>query len=124
MNMPLPGNAVDAATLALNHAPLPEELVVDGAPTTGHRDLTALSDATIGVWEHTPGVSRDVEADEVFVVLIGDATVAFDDGSPSIDLRPGSLVRLYAGQRTTWTVRETLRKSLHRLGNMPRIAVT
>ena len=44
------------------------------------------------------------------VVLSGDASVAFDDGSPTIDLRPGSLVRLHAGQRTTWTVRETLRK--------------
>ncbi|MDT0382873.1 cupin domain-containing protein, partial [Streptomyces sp. DSM 42041] len=60
--------------------------------------------------EHTPGVSRDVESDEVFVVLGGDASIAFDDGTPTIDLRPGSLVRLHAGQRTTWTVRETLRK--------------
>lgn len=101
---------VNIAALALEHAPLPDELVVDGTPTTGHRDLTALSDVTIGVWEHTPGVSRDVEADEVFVVLSGDATVAFEDGSPAVDLRPGSLVRLYEGQRTTWTVRETLRK--------------
>lgn len=101
---------VNIATLALEHAPLPDELVVDGTPTTGHRDLTTLSDVTIGVWEHTPGVSRDVEADEVFVVLSGDATVAFDDGSPAVDLRPGSLVRLHEGQRTIWTVRETLRK--------------
>ncbi|MCV7365300.1 cupin domain-containing protein [Mycolicibacterium neworleansense] len=77
---------------------------------TAHRDLTGFSDVTIGVWEHTPGVSRDVEADEVFVVLCGHATVSFDDGSPPIDLRPGSVVRLREGQRTTWTVRETLRK--------------
>ncbi|MUL81437.1 MULTISPECIES: cupin domain-containing protein [unclassified Mycolicibacterium] len=108
--MSLPGNAVDAAGLALDHSPLPDELVVEGAPTTGHREVTSLSDVSIGIWEHTPGVSRDVESDEVFVVLSGDATVAFDDGSPAIDLRPGSLVRLYAGQHTTWTVRETLRK--------------
>lgn len=106
----LPGNAVDAAALAVDHTALPDELVVDGAPTTAHRDLTEVSDVTVGIWEHTPGVSRDVEADEVFVVLCGDATVAFDDGSPAIDLRLGSLVRLYEGQHTTWTVRETLRK--------------
>ena len=81
-----------------------------GAPTTGHCDWSSLSDLTIGVWEHTPGTSLDVETDEVFVVLSGDATVGFDDGSPAIDLRPGSLVRLYAGQHTIWTVRETLRK--------------
>jgi uncharacterized protein len=102
--------SVNAASLALQHTPLPEELVIAGAPTTGHCDWASLSDLMIGVWEHTPGTSRDVETDEVFVVLSGDATVAFDDGSPAIDLRPGSLVRLYAGQRTTWTVRETLRK--------------
>lgn len=104
------GYAIDATALALDHTPLPEELVVAGAPTTGHRDWASLSDLTIGVWEHTPGTSRDVETDEVFVVLSGDATIAFDDGSRTIDLRPGSLVRLYAGQHTTWTVRETLRK--------------
>ncbi|BDY29923.1 cupin domain-containing protein [Mycolicibacterium mageritense] len=102
--------SVDAAALALDHAPIPDDSVVHGAPTTGHRDLMSLADMTIGVWEHTPGVSRDVEADEVFVVLAGDATVTFDDGSAPIDLRPGSLVRLHAGQHTTWTVRETLRK--------------
>lgn len=101
---------VNAATLALDHTSLPAELVVDGAPATGHCELTSLSGMSIGIWEHTPGVSRDVEADEAFVVLTGDATVAFDDGSPPIGLRPGVFVRLQAGQRTTWTVRETLRK--------------
>ncbi|MGV0813596.1 cupin domain-containing protein [Mycolicibacterium boenickei] len=102
--------SVNAVSVPLEHIPLPEELVVDGAPTTGHRDLTTLSDVTIGVWEHTPGTSRDVEVDEVFVVLCGEASIAFDDGSPTIDLRPGSVVRLHEGQRTTWTVRQTLRK--------------
>ncbi|MFV8166368.1 cupin domain-containing protein [Mycobacterium sp. 134] len=90
MSTPLPAQSVDTAALALDHAPLPAESVVAGAPTTGFRDLIALSDMTIGVWEHTPGVSRDVEADEVFVVLSGDASVAFDDGSPPIDLRPAA----------------------------------
>ena len=54
---------------------------------------------------------RDVEADEVFVVLAGDATVEFEDPAlPPIELRPGSIVRLDEGMRTVWTVRETLRK--------------
>lgn len=103
-------DCVNAHAVALDHTPLPGEAVVSGAPTTAYRDLTSLSNVTIGVWEHTPGVSRDIETDEVFVVLSGDATVAFDDGSPAIDLHPGSVVRLHAGQGTTWTVRETLRK--------------
>ncbi|WAY20853.1 cupin domain-containing protein [Mycolicibacterium fortuitum] len=102
--------SVDAVALQLDHTALPHQSVMHGSPTTGHRELASLSDMSIGVWEHTPGVSRDVESDEVFVVLTGDATVAFDDGSPAIDLRPGSLARLYTGQRTTWTVRQTLRK--------------
>ena len=65
----------------------------------------------VGVWEMSAGAMRDVEADEVFVVLAGAATVEFSDPAlPPIELRPGSVVRLEAGMRTIWTVRETLRK--------------
>ena len=43
--------------------------------------------------------------------MSGDATVEFiEPALPSVDLRPGSVVRLEAGMRTVWTVRETLRK--------------
>lgn len=96
--------------VTLDHKALPDELVVDGSPTTAHQALSSLSGLTIGVWEHTRGTSRDVEADEVFFVVDGQGTVEFEDGSPAVDLRPGTLVRLHAGQRTVWTVRETLRK--------------
>ena len=59
----------------------------------------------------TPGAMRDVEADEVFVVLAGAATVEFDRPGAAADrAAPGSVVRLEAGMRTVWTVRETLRK--------------
>lgn len=105
-----PEDSVDVPAVTLDHKALPDELVVDGSPTTAHRALSSLSGVTIGVWEHTPGTSRDVEADEVFFVIDGQGTVTFEDGSPAIDLRPGTLVRLRAGQRTVWTVRETLRK--------------
>ena len=37
------------------------------------------------------------------------ASVSFDDGE-SVELGPGSVVRLRAGEHTTWVVRETLRK--------------
>ena len=46
----------------------------------------------------------------MFVVLSGSATVSFDDDGEQVDLAPGSVVRLRAGERTTWVVRETLRK--------------
>jgi uncharacterized cupin superfamily protein len=102
-----PGRVADAVGLPLTHEPLPSAQVRAGAPTTG---LAQLTDS-IGVWEHTPGVSTDVEADEVFVVLSGSATIAFEEPAlPSIDVGPGSVVRLSEGMRTVWTVRETLRK--------------
>ena len=102
-----PGIVTDAAALVLDLQPLPSEQVRDGDPQTGYTELT---DA-IGVWEHTPGTSTDVEVDEVFVVLSGSATVTFDDPDlEPMELRPGSVARLVAGMRTVWTVRETLRK--------------
>lgn len=45
----------------------------------------------------------------MFVVLSGRATVAFEDG-PTLEVGPGDACRLRAGQRTVWTVHETLRK--------------
>jgi len=87
------------------------EQVVDGSPTTGYLALDASDVGEIGVWEMTPGAMRDVEVDEVFVVLSGAATVEFEHPHASpIVLAPGSVVRLEAGMKTIWTVRETLRK--------------
>lgn len=106
-----PAVVTDAASLELDLAPLPADQVVQGSPATGFAELGGFGGTELGVWEHTPGASTDVEADEVFVVLSGSATVAFDDPTPEpIELRPGSIARLTAGMRTVWTVRETLRK--------------
>ncbi len=83
--------------------------VVAGAPATGAGDLD--EDRGVGGGEMTPGAMTDTEVDEVFVVVAGDATVAFiDPVQPAIELRPGAVVRLEAGMRTVWTVRETVRK--------------
>ncbi|MBT0773375.1 cupin domain-containing protein [Kineosporia sp. J2-2] len=90
-------------------AAVESSMVDDGKPTTGSRPLTALAGLEIGVWEMTTGTARDIEADEVFVVLSGSATVTFDDGDV-IELGPGVLVRLHAGDSTSWVVHETLRK--------------
>ncbi|MBT2483612.1 MULTISPECIES: cupin domain-containing protein [unclassified Microbacterium] len=106
-----PGTATDAAALDLVHAPLPSDEVIAGTPTTATRILSTLGDTEIGVWEMTPGTASDVEADEVFVVLTGRATIAFEDTTlPAIGIGPGSVVRLVEGMRTVWTVTETLRK--------------
>ncbi len=105
----------DAAGLALEPEPVPAEQAVSGGPTTAYTalDEPAAADGVgeIGVWEMTPGVMRDIEVDEVFVVLAGDATVEFEEPRlDPIELRPGSVVRLTAGMQTVWTVRATLRK--------------
>ena len=104
------GAVTDAAALALEHEPVPATRSSPGSPATGTSRSTNPTRA-VGVWEMTPGAMRDVEVDEVFVVLSGDATVEFEHPhASSIVLRPGSVVRLEAGMKTIWTVRETLRK--------------
>lgn len=105
-----PNSVVHAATLDLAHEPVPAEQSVDGAPTTSAVAVDEFAGLEVGVWEMTPGVMTDVEADEVFVVLSGSATVEFADGSPSLRLSPGDVVRLADGAKTVWTVTETVRK--------------
>jgi uncharacterized protein len=96
--------APDAAIVALADAD-----PVAGEPRSAAMALETLADVEVGIWEIDPGVARDVEADEVFVVLSGRAEVALDSGE-LLALEPGTVVRLYAGDRTTWTVHERLRK--------------
>lgn len=55
----------------------------------------------------------DIEIDEVFVVVAGEASVTLlDDGRPVrvIQLRPGVVCRLEAGMATLWNVPRVLRK--------------
>jgi uncharacterized cupin superfamily protein len=110
-----PGLMLAASAVALEHEPLPAEQVVAGAPTTAALVLDERDGREIGVWEMSPGTATDLEADEVFVVLAGRATVEFTsvpsgETPAPIDIAAGSVVRLTAGMSTTWTVHETLRK--------------
>lgn len=91
--------------------PLPAEQVLSGSPSVSVRELWTAPGgaASCGIWEITPGVSTDVEADEVFVVISGRATIAFEGGE-TVETGPGDVVELRAGEKTTWTVHETLRK--------------
>ncbi|KRF42701.1 cupin [Terrabacter sp. Soil811] len=84
-------------------------VVLAGVPTAAVTSLAEVAGAEVGVWEMTPGTVTDVEADEVFVVLSGRATLGVEGGA-TLELGPGSVVRLPEGARTTWTVTETLRK--------------
>jgi uncharacterized cupin superfamily protein len=98
-----------AAHMALPLADVPEAQRIAGTPRTGAAKLGEFGGVTLGVWEMTPGTMRDVEIDEVFVVLHGAGTVEFSDGTIT-SLEPGDVLRLHAGQRTIWTVTQALRK--------------
>lgn len=92
-----------SADRALEHEPLSETAVTTGiwrAP---------VDFIECGVWEHSAGVSTDVEAHEVFVVLSGAARIEIE-GQPELVVGPGDVVELQAGARTEWHVTEPLRK--------------
>jgi uncharacterized cupin superfamily protein len=88
---------------------LDDAKVVTGAPVLRSLALHDTDDLAVGIWQHSVGVSRDVEADEIFVVLSGRATVEVADG-PTLEIGPGDVGLLPAGAETTWTIHETLRK--------------
>jgi uncharacterized protein len=106
-----PNTVVHAATIDLDHEPVPADQSVRGEPTTAATAVDEFGGLEVGVWEMTPGVMTDVEADEVFVVVSGSATVEFGDGSQTLHIGPGDVVRLAAGAETVWTVSETMRKA-------------
>ena len=106
----LSNRGVQAASVVLAYEDLPPERTLAGRARVGTAVLGELGGRTIGVWEISPSVSTDVESEEFFVVLAGEGTIQFSDGSPDLVLRAGVVGRLAAGAATTWTVTQTLRK--------------
>ena len=100
--------AADALSLPLASYDAGE--VVAGSPTAGLASLDTVGGASVGIWELSEGTVRDTEVDEVFVVLAGEATVRFLSSDEAVELGPGMVVRLRAGERTEWEIRATLRK--------------
>ena len=100
---------VHAASIPLDDDPLDADQVVSGSPQVGVHEILDDDTVAVGVWQHTTGVSTDVEADEVFVVLSGRATIEVE-GGPTLLVGPGDVGVLAAGSKTRWTVHEDLRK--------------
>lgn len=100
---------VDVFASELPRQRIPEAETLGGFPTAGSRALGGIGSAEIGIHEITPGMARDVECDEVFVVLSGRGSVEFEDGE-ILPLAPGTMVRLHKGDKTIWHIAETLRK--------------
>ena len=100
-----------SASRLLSADVLTQTVEPDGASAAlGTAAATLRADPVeVGLWEAGPGTDVDTEVDEVFLVLSGAGTVTFADGS-AIELRPGVLVHLHDGDRTTWEITERLRK--------------
>ncbi|WP_406443713.1 cupin domain-containing protein [Streptomyces sp. NBC_00631] len=92
--------------------PLDPAQIVSGTPEVTGKVVWESADGRQirGIWQITPGVVTDTEADELFVVVSGSATVEVE-GGPTFTVGPGDMAVLRAGDRTTWTVHETLRKA-------------
>ena len=105
------GFAVHVADAELEPSELDPSQVVAGAPEVSELVLSESEDGRVvrGIWQMTPGVVTDTEADEIFVVLSGRATVEFDNGTV-LEVGPGDVAVLTEGAQTRWTVHETLRK--------------
>ena len=105
----MPCYVVPATRQELTPDPLDPDQVVSGNPQVSAYELLDTEHLAVGIWEHTAGVSRDVEVDEIFVVLRGRATIEVADGT-ILEVGPGDVGVLEAGAQTTWTVHEDLRK--------------
>ena len=99
--------------------PVDPSSVVHGNPIISNRVIwtSKSGDRIRGIWEITPGVVTDTEADEIFVVKSGRATIRIDGGA-EYSVGPGSVGMFRPGTRTTWTVHETLRKA-YEMNNAP-----
>ncbi|MHC3467650.1 cupin domain-containing protein [Streptomyces sp. 7R007] len=104
--------ALHVPDAALEPEPLDPGQIVSGTPEVTGKVVWESADGRQlrGIWQMTPGVVTDTEADELFVVVSGSATIEVE-GGPTLRVGPGDMAVLRKGDRTTWTVHETLRKA-------------
>lgn len=104
--------AHNALTVSLDYEPVPPHQVVSGSPHTGYLDWGSWGGLEVGVWEMTVGAMRDTEVEEMFVVVAGEATLTRtrDGREETVELFPGVVCHLEAGENNLWEVRVPLRK--------------
>ncbi|WP_329394075.1 cupin domain-containing protein [Streptomyces lydicus] len=107
-------NIPGIADTDLEPDPLDPSQIVSGEPVVTGKVLWESQDGRQirGIWQITPGVVTDTEANELFVVVSGRATIEVEGGSV-LEVGPGDACILREGDRTRWTVHETLRKAYH-----------
>nr|WP_232542660.1 cupin domain-containing protein [Streptomyces sp. QHH-9511] len=78
-----PSFAVRIPDAELEPEPLAPDQIVSGTPEVTGKVLWESADGTQvrGIWQITPGVVTDTEANELFVVVSGRATVAVEGGA-------------------------------------------
>lgn len=101
----------DVATATLTQQSHPGQWIDGGWPTALSEPLTQVGGTDLTLWEITSGVVTDVEDEECLLVVAGEGSIRFASGHV-VDLRPGVLVKLEAGEHTEWTVLTTLRALL------------
>jgi uncharacterized cupin superfamily protein len=104
--------AVHIPDADLEADPLDPSQIVSGTPEVSGKVLWESEDGKIlrGIWQITPGVVTDTEANEMFVVISGRATIEVEGGD-TIEVGPGDACVLEEGAQTVWTIHETLRKA-------------
>ncbi len=90
--------------------PVPAADVDYGSPRQGAVELGQLGGVTAGIWELRDGAVLDTEVDEMFVVISGGATIKLLDEGRSVEVKTGDVMRLTAGTRTRWIVKDHIRK--------------
>lgn len=100
---------VQVADVELTLEPPKPDRVLAGNPVTSNAVLLKQNNVKYGVWQITPGTSVQIAPTGMFVVLSGRATVAVE-GGPTLDIGPGDVCIWDGGERTVWTVHETVRK--------------
>ena len=112
---------IDTRRFPLDHEPIEDWQAIDAAAsaretdrptTTAYAELGTVAGADYGLWEMSAGAMRDVEGEEVFLVVSGTGRIEVDEPSqPDVVLAPGMLVRLEDGMKTRWFIDEApLRK--------------
>lgn len=91
-------------------APVPAEEVDYGNPRQGTLELGTIGNCEAGIWELRDGAVLDTEVDELFVVISGGATIKLLEEGRSVDVKTGDVMRLNAGTKTRWIVKDHIRK--------------
>lgn len=97
------GNATDISMEA-------ELESVDGQAGASAHPIADVREARVGVWTVDQGELTGQTKDEIFVVLFGSATITFHATGEVLKVGPSDIVRLRAGEMTSWVVHERLGK--------------